>query len=377
MAGCLCRLKYDYQLKNMELSMKNSNIKQLRAVVSKYRQRSTKLALLLCGIDFLMYVSAIVGVIYFENMALKILCSVLAGFNISALFIIGHDASHNAFTNSKILNQVIARIVFLPSLHNYGLWSMEHNRIHHQSTNVKDMNSWSPLSKEEYDSLSEGKKRLERFYRSIPGICFYYMIERWWKNKFFPFKSNKGQYNSVKWDFLLVSLYLVSYLSLLTYFGQVFSHSSSIELILLGFVLPFLIWNFMMGFTVYQQHTHESIAWNKSRKDMEKFGGQEDFTMHVQYPHWYNLVSHNIMAHTAHHVDPSIPLYNLDKAQNKLSEFLGNDIKVIRFSFSGFIKTLAKCKLYDYDKRNWLDFDGKPTSSSIDSVEQIEFSDAA
>jgi acyl-lipid omega-6 desaturase (Delta-12 desaturase) len=357
--------------------MINSKTKQLRAVVSEYRKRSTTLALLLFAMDLLLYTSAVAGVILFENMALKILCSVLAGFNISALFIIGHDASHNAFTNSKILNQVIARIVFLPSLHNYGLWLTEHNRIHHQATNIKDMDSWSPLSKEEYDSLPEWRKILEQFYRTIPGICFYYMIERWWKNKFFPFNNIKGKYNSVGWDFLLVALYLVSYLSLLTYIGQVSSHSSSIQLILLGFVFPFLIWNFMMGFTVYQHHTHETIAWNKSRKDREKLGGQEDFTMHVKYPYWYNLVSHNIMEHTAHHVDPGIPAYHLDKAQNKLSEFLGDDIKVVQFSFSGFIKTLAKCKLYDYDKRNWLDFEGKPTTSSVKLVEQVAFSDAA
>ena len=357
--------------------MSNTKTKQLRAVVSEYRKRHTKLALLLLGIDLLMYISAVAGVILIENMALKILCSLIAGFNISALFIIGHDASHNAFTNSKILNQVIARIVFLPALHNYGLWLAEHNRIHHQSTNIKGMDSWSPLSKEEYDLLPEWKKTLERFYRSIPGICCYYMVERWWKNKFFPFKSIKGKYNSVNWDFLLVSLYLVSYLSLLTYTGQVSSHSSSVVLILLGFILPFLIWNFMMGVTVYQQHTHESIPWNKSRKDRDKLGGQEDFTMHVQYPHWYNQVSHNIMAHTAHHVDPGIPLYQLDKAQAKLSKFLGNDIKVIRFSFSSFIKTLAICKLYDYDKHNWLDFDGKLTASTINSVERAELSDAA
>ena len=357
--------------------MINSKTKQLRTVVSEYRKRSTKLAVLLCGIDLLLYSLAIFGVIYFEDMILKLFCSVLAGFKISTLFIIGHDASHNALTNSKILNQVIARIVFLPSLHNYGLWLVEHNRIHHQATNIKGMDSWSPLSKEEYDLLPAWRKTLERFYRSIPGICFYYMIERWWKNKFYPFNNIKGKYNSVKWDFLLVLFYLVSYVSFLAYVGAVSTYSSSIELILLGFVFPFLIWNFMMGFTVYQHHTHETIPWNKSRKDREKQGGQEDFTMHVQYPHWYNLVSHNIMEHTAHHVDPSIPMYNLDKAQKKLSDFLGNDINVIKFSFSGFIKTLSKCKLYDFDENKWLDFDGKQTASPIKSVEKIKLSHAA
>jgi acyl-lipid omega-6 desaturase (Delta-12 desaturase) len=357
--------------------MIHQNTKQLRSAISEYTKKSTELALLIFGLDLLMYIASIAGIIFFESIVLKILCSVLAGFKIASLFIIGHDAAHNAFTDRKILNQVIARIVFLPSLHNYGLWLVEHNRIHHQATNIKGIDSWSPLSKEEYDALPVWRKGVERFYRGLSGICFYYMIERWWKNKFFPFKSIKGKYNSVNWDFLLVISYLISYLSLLVYVGQVSSYSNPTELLVLGFIIPFLIWNFMMGFTVYQHHTHESIPWCKSRKEREKIGGQEDLTMHVKYPRWYNVVSHNIMEHTAHHVDPRIPLYQLAKAQSKLSKLLGNEINVIQFSFVGFIKTLAKCKLYDYENHCWLDFNGRPTVNSLVVDKELELADVA
>jgi acyl-lipid omega-6 desaturase (Delta-12 desaturase) len=357
--------------------MERLNTKQLRAAISEYTQQSTKLALVIFGADLFVYIASIAGVILLENFTLRLLCGVLAGFKIASLFIIGHDASHSAFTNSKILNGVIARIAFLPSLHNYGLWLVEHNRIHHQSTNVKELNSWTPYSKEEYDDLPVWRKRLERFYRSPAGISFYYMIERWWKNKFYPFKSSKGMYNSVYWDFILVATYLVSYLCLLTYAGQVLVYTSPVELIVLGFVVPFMIWNFMMGFTVYQQHTHETIPWVNVRNERDELAAQEDFTMHVQFPHWYNLVSFNIMEHTAHHVDPRIPLYHLAKAQAVIMELLGDDIVTIKFTFKGFLETLSKCKLYDYENHQWLDFDGKPTSIKLVSEEQMEFSNAA
>lgn len=357
--------------------MTHPSKKELRAVVSEYTVRSNKLAVLIFSLDVLTYVACILGVIFLENMFLKVFCSVLAGFKIASLFIIGHDAAHDAFANNKMLNAIIARIVFLPSLHNYGLWKLEHNRIHHQATNVKGMDSWSPFSKEEYDVLPVWRKVLERFYRSIYGIGSYYMIERWWKNKFYPFESIKGKYNSTNWDFLLVVSYLVSYLSLLVYSGQVLPFSGSIELVVLGFLLPFLIWNFMMGFTVYQHHTHETIKWNKSIKDRESLGGQEDFTMYVKYPDWYNLVSFNIMVHTAHHVNPRIPLYHLPKAQNKIAEFLGDDLNEIKFSFVGFITTLAKCKLYDYENNNWLDFEGNITSDFKVEDESIKLADVA
>jgi omega-6 fatty acid desaturase (delta-12 desaturase) len=357
--------------------MNHLNTKQLRDEIIDYTQRSSGLALGVFVVDLVIYSSAILGLIFLENITLKILCSIIAGFTISSIFIIGHDAAHDAFTNNRTLNRVIARIAFLPSLHNFGLWLTEHNRIHHQSTNVQGLDSWSPFSKEDYDALPTWRKRMERFYRSPAGICFYYLIERWWKLKFFPYKQVIGKYNSVYFDFLLVITYLGAFLSLLVYAGMELAHTNPFELIMLGFVVPFLIWNFMMGFTVYQHHTHESLAWAKSRNESDQLGGQEDFTMHVRYPRWYNLVSHNIMLHTAHHVDPRIPLYHLPKAQEALSKLLGEDLMTIRFSLKGFLRTMAICKLYDYENHRWLDFNGHPTSGITLVTEEVNFANAA
>ena len=342
--------------------MNIQNTKYLRAVIADYSKPSTGLAVMIFMIDMAIYLSAILGVIFLENIIMRILCSIAAGIMISSIFVIGHDAAHTAFTGNVTLNKVIGRIAFLPSLHNYGLWLTEHNRIHHQLVNIQGMDSWSPFSKKEYDAMPAWRRAIERFYRSPAGISFYYLIERWWKNKFYPYKNIKGKYNSVYWDFLLVVAYLFIYLSLLGYAGQVLTHTSAIELIILGFVIPFLNWNFMMGFTVYQHHTHESIAWVKTRQERDLSGGQEDFTMQVRFPWWYNLLSNNIMEHTAHHVDPRIPLYNLPMAQKTLGKLLGDDLKTVRFSLKAFLRTLGICKLYDFEKHCWLDFDGNVTS---------------
>ena len=342
--------------------MNNPTTKDLRAEISEYSKPSTGLAVVIFMIDIFIYLSAISGVIFLENIYMQIACSIIAGIMISSIFVIGHDAAHNAYTGYSLLNRIIARVAFLPSLHNYGLWLTEHNRIHHQSTNIQGMDSWSPYSKEEYDAMPEWRKLLERFYRSPGGIGFYYLVERWWKNKFYPHKKIIGKYNSVYWDFSLVVIYLAGYLSLLGYAGYTFNHTSVSELIILGFVVPFMNWNFMMGFTVYQHHTHETIAWVKTKRDRDALGGQEDFTMQVKYPSWYNVMSHNIMEHTAHHVDPRVPLYNLPSAQKVLGELMGDDLKTAPFSLRAFLRTMAICKLYDYKEHAWLDFEGNITS---------------
>jgi omega-6 fatty acid desaturase (delta-12 desaturase) len=121
----------------------------------------------------------------------------------------------------------------------------------------------------------------------------------------------------------------------------------------------------LIGVTVYQHHTHESIPWFDSETELMKLYGQEEVTMHVQYPRWYNIISNNAMEHTAHHIDPRVPLYNLAKAQKVLSKLLGNEMITVPFSVKGFLITMTRCKLYDYKNHYWLDFDGRPTGKQI------------
>jgi omega-6 fatty acid desaturase (delta-12 desaturase) len=70
------------------------------------------------------------------------------------------------------------------------------------------------------------------------------------------------------------------------------------------------------------------------------------------------------MEHTAHHADPRVPLYNLEKAQKHLEETYG-EIVVVPFTFTGFLNTLRTCRLFDYENHRWLDWNGKPTTESL------------
>lgn len=358
--------------------MNNYNTKKLRCSIKEYAKPSNKLALLIFFSDLAIYTLAIAGTIMFESIILRIFCGVLAGLRIGTLFLVSHDAGHDCFTSSRLWNSIIGRIAFLPSFHNYSLWLIAHNRAHHQSPNIKGLNSWSPLSKEDYAALSPGRKLLERLYRSPLGISFNYMIERWWKDKFFPYKRIVRQDNiSYYLDFVLVFSYMILFMSGLVYIGIQASHTNPAEVLLLAFVLPFLISNFLIGLTIYQHHTHETVPWFRSKKECDQYASLEDITVHVKYPHWYNLISHNAMEHTAHHVDPRVPLYNLSKAQTVLCELYGQDLVTMDFSPAKLLATMGKCKLYDYENHLWLDFDGNPTSTTTLEFGEQEFSIAA
>ena len=185
--------------------MNKVDIKQLRRSISDFAKPSTLKGVIIFSLDLTVYALAIIGVIFLDNFGLKLLCGILAGLKMASLFAIAHDAAHDSFTGNRRLNKIIGRISFLPVLHNYSLWLIAHNRTHHHIPNVKDVNSWSPLSKQEYEAMSSWRKLLEKFYRSPAGIWLNYLVERWWKYKCYPFKAIVGQRKLIHWlDFSLI-----------------------------------------------------------------------------------------------------------------------------------------------------------------------------
>jgi omega-6 fatty acid desaturase (delta-12 desaturase) len=312
------------------------------------------------------YLLAVAGAVGLGPWPIQLACVVVAGSAIASLFVIGHDAAHGAFVDGRRLNALIGRIAFLPSLHNYSLWQVAHNRLHHVDVNVKGLNSWSPLTKTEFDALPWWRRAAERLYRTPLGLGPYYLKERWWRDKFFPRRRHAVGARPVFYaDFTLLLVWLIASVALLAVIGER-SDDGAVAAVLWGLVLPFVVWNSAMGATIYLQHTSARVPWFRSRADWEfEACRQEDLTVHVEVPRWYGLISHHIMDHPAHHVLPKIPLYNIGAAQRRLNELLGERAVTERFSPQYLWTTMRRCKLYDYERHRWLRFDGSPTSDPL------------
>ena len=69
---------------------------------------------------------------------------------------------------------------------------------------------------------------------------------------------------------------------------------------------------------------------------------------------------HNIMEHTAHHVDMSVPLYKLEEAQTAIESSLPDQVTIQDFSIPWYFATARACKLYDFKQGSWTDFAGHP-----------------
>src|ERR1700739_3752760 len=161
--------------------------KQLRSALAALVKRSTPLAIALLLVDIGLYCGALAGALLLANPLLKVLSALACGFVIGRLFIIGHDACHQSYTEHRGLNRWIGRIAFLPSLTPYSLWEVGHNVVHHGYTNLRGFDFvWAPRSAEEFSAMPAWRRGLERIYRSGWAPWLYYLIEIGWLRMFFP-----------------------------------------------------------------------------------------------------------------------------------------------------------------------------------------------
>ena len=324
-------------------------------------------------IDMGMYITFIAGIFILPDLWMQFLCGVLAGAKMSGLSILAHDAAHNSLTKSKRINKFLAITSLTPCLFNYELWLHDHNNGHHTMTNDDHPDSYTPLSKKQYDSLTKYQKWKYRLFRkpSIAYFGLYYLSERWWKVKFYPSHAlpDEVKVNAYKY-FIFLNIYLLVYLSILV-IASLYSSVSTIEAIVFGFIIPFYTFQSLYSFGVYIQHTHPKIAWFNYSPNRKNEGRQEFISTHYIFPGFLNLFLHNIFNHSAHHVCPAIPSYCLGDAQKRLNELLGENVIVEKFSIKRLFEIMKICKLYDYERGHWVDYDGYPVISNINTEEDF------
>ena len=341
--------------------------KVLRSWLLPVSARSTSRALALVLLDYSLFAAALAATIWLQPLLLKLLFGVITGLVIGRLFILGHDACHQSFTPRRGLNRALGRLVFLPSLTPYSLWDVGHNVVHHGYTNLRGFDMvWEPLTPEQYRALPRWRQALERAYRSGWGPGLYYLVEIWWRRMYFPSRRAMPSRRAVfVWDGLLVSAFALLWMGGLVWAARASGQSAGL-LLAAGFALPWLVWNALIGFVVYVHHTHPEIAWHADKAEWSAAQPFVTTTVHLRLRPWRGVdlgwLLHHIFEHTAHHVDMSVPLYRLKAAQRILEERLPGSIVIQDFSWHWYFETARLCKLYDYQRRCWTDFDGTRTA---------------
>jgi len=352
--------------------------KVIRSWLAPVVARSTPLAIALVVLDFCLFGLALAATIRVDNILAKVALGMLTGFIIGRLFILGHDACHQSFTANRRLNTWLGRLVFMPSLTPYSLWAVGHNVVHHGYTNLKGFDFvWQPHSLQEFRALPRWRQKLERLYRSGWAPWLYYTVDMWWKKMYFPSRKQMPTRRAeFIWDGVLVSVAATVWIGGLAWAAQS-GGQSFLTLLLTAFVVPVLFWKAMIGFVVYVHHTHVGVAWYQDKSEWSAAQPFVSTTVHLTFRHGIGAALHHIMEHTAHHVDMSVPLYRLKKAQKLLETMLPGRIVIQQFSWRWYFDTARRCKLYDFDRLCWTDFKGRPTSTPLRAVVQRAVVEAA
>ena len=317
----------------------------LRASLRQMRRKSTTLALAIVAVDILLYAVCVYGALQTAGDWRSWGFGLSEGVSIAMLFIVGHDACHGSFTPSRTLNGVLGRLAFLPSLTPFRTWETGHNHTHHIYTNLRSRDYvWSPLTKAEYDVLPRWRRALERVYRSVPGVGLYYACEIWWRHLWLPRTPGYRR------DCALCAGYALALSAAALRFGW---HAW-----LAAVLLPFVVWNWVMGWAIFEHHTHPEVPWFDDEAEWRAAGAQVACTVHIVLPAFADSILHFIMHHTAHHLDVTIPMYELRSAQHVVEQ-AGARVITYRWTPGSFIRHLRCCKLYDFERRCWTGFDGR------------------
>ncbi|MDJ0771191.1 MAG: fatty acid desaturase [Ilumatobacter sp.] len=288
------------------------------------------------------------------------------------LFTLAHDAGHGSYSTSRAVNAVVGRLAFVPSVHVFGLWRHHHD-LHHRYTNLRGRDFvWTPLSVDEYRALPSRRQTLHRAFRhpSSLGLGLHYATEIWaprmvWPRKHHGLPNRRGL---IADTLLLYGLLVSAGVAVWAFMrhvdpDRVGDVASWISAAVFLFVLPLIGTHWLIGFVIYLNHTHPDVVWYDDAGEWAQHEVQLEGSTGLRFrPVRHALMPRRIMNHTAHHVDPGVPLERLAEAQGHLVDIYGDRIVTPEFSWGWLRDVLDDCQLYDYDGRRWLTFDAAQVS---------------
>jgi omega-6 fatty acid desaturase (delta-12 desaturase) len=330
----------------------------IRAIPPEAYENPTWKGLAYLARDLVIYGLAMWGLFVTDNPFFVAALWLLSGMVIAGLFVIAHDAAHEALFRNRRLNSWVGHLAMLPSWHVYEGWVLGHNRVHHKYTCREGMDFvWHPYTADQYRALPAWQRARHRLEWSWIGAGAYYAREIWWHKMVVgqPPKRWQRSIRRDRWFTLAVvggaalALGAAGYARYGSILGAVWMPVKML-------VVPFLIFSFIIGSFVHVHHIQPTIRW-WPRREWTKFKGQVEGTTVLRAPKGANFFFHWIMVHLPHHVDVRIPMYNLELATDAIKAAYPDEVHDEPMRFRDFIRNSRQCKLYDFEAGRWMTYD--------------------
>jgi acyl-lipid omega-6 desaturase (Delta-12 desaturase) len=345
----------------------------VRAMLREKSTRSDVRGIVVPLFDLAGYLLSVCGVLYFESLIVKLLCSIaIIPIMLSRLQVLGHDLAHKTLARSGWIQESFGRLVMLPTFHNFSIWVYLHNTAHHLHTNVRDKDYvWAPLTLAEYQALSCVRKWIYRVERSIWGPVLWLSTEHFLRRNFFPGARLLGGRKRLIYtvDTFLVIFGAIGLGFLAVTLAQqiaAFTGGAAMSIpaiLLLVFVIPWIVFAWLFGWLVYIQHTGPDVPWYEKPVKLGFMEYQNSVTPAWNFPYWFNYIFHFIYVHNVHHQHMRVPSQMLLSAQEEFVHFTG--VKTKRFTVRDYLNSLRCCKLFDYQNHCWTDYEGNRTGPTL------------
>lgn len=327
----------------------------VRVIPERCYRNSTAKGLAFAVRDFSIYGLIVAGLLLTDTWWLLLPLWILAGLAVSGLFVLGHDAAHGSLFRSRKLNYAIARVAMLPAAHIRAAWDLGHNRVHHGHTVQQGLDFvWHPITLDEWEAMPRWQRLRHRVEWSALGAGLYYVREVWW-NKMIMFAAPQKWAKDIRRGRIGVLSTLAVAAAAIAFAGWIRENTVAGALwawVKVAFV-PWVLFVWIIGFTVYVHHIGEDIRWYP-RRTWNKFRGQMEGTTILRTPRVFNVFAHHIFVHVPHHVDQRIPFYRIPAAARAIKAAFPEAVRETRLSFLTYWKTTRRCKLYDFERGIWM-----------------------
>jgi omega-6 fatty acid desaturase (delta-12 desaturase) len=341
------------------IAARTDSLNDVRAIIPvRCYQRSARRATWALAQGFLLWLLPVAALVFTDRWYYVVPLWVLAGLAVSGLFVLGHDASHGALVGSRRANRLIAQVCMAPSAHVEAAWDLGHNRIHHGYTTREGFDFvWHPLTPAQFSELGAFARLRHRFEWSFLGSGAYFLREVWWL-KMWRYNAPGKRRGAIIRDKTVLTVAMVLAIGGVATAGAFMGGvATAFWLPIKLFVVPFLLFVHIIGWTVYVHHVAPDIRW-WPRKEWSQFKGQMESTTILRIPSVLNrLWFHNIFVHVPHHVDARIPFHQLPAAADAIKEHFPDTVRTERLSMRGYVRATKVCKLYDFQQGRWLPYE--------------------
>lgn len=288
-----------------------------RKYAKEDRARSWRLLIITSILLFIAYAGAIVNV----HIVPQIVCSVFAGLLSVRTFIIYHDYLHKAILQKSWLAKAYFTVFGLFTLTPVSIWKRSHDyhHAHNSKLYTSSIGSYPLVTKKEFLEAGKGERFLYLFIRHPFTIAFGYVFAFIYGMCIRSLINNREKHIDS-----LVALIFHFVIGAAIFWG--FGWNG----LLWGFLVPSLIKSAMGAYLFYAQHNFPSAQF-KSREEWSYVYAalySSSYMKMSKLMHWF---TGNIGYHHIHHMNPSIPFYNLPKVFSEMKEFQNPGVTSLSF----------------------------------------------